>query len=75
MSGMRILIQPTALSRAETLKAALRVLQAEGIAVVASWFFDADVALEVSQQDAAKVAGALEEAGLRAMTRKTQANT
>jgi hypothetical protein len=69
---MPILIQPTFLSRDETLKGALRVLQAKGIAVGGSWFVDADVVLNVDQQDAAKAAAFLKEAGFRAIVQKSE---
>lgn len=62
-----ILIQPTTLSRDETLKAALGVLQTERITVAGSWFVDADVVLEVDQQDAAQAAAALKQTWFMAM--------
>jgi hypothetical protein len=62
-----ILIEPTTLSRDKTLKAALRVSQTERITVAGSWFVDADVVLEVDQQDAAQAAAALKQAGFMAM--------
>ena len=68
---MPILIQPTFLSRDETLKGALRVLQVKRIAVEGSWFVDADVVLNVDQQDAAKAVALLKEAGFRAIVQKS----
>jgi hypothetical protein len=60
------------LSRDETLKGALRVLQAKRIAVGGSWFVDADVVLNVDQQDAAKAVAFLKEAGFRAIVQKSE---
>jgi len=60
---VRIFIQPTILSRDNTLKAALRVLQANGLTVGGSWFVDADVVLTVGGQDVQKATAALTEAG------------
>ena len=68
---MPILIQPTFLSRDETLKGALRVLQVKRITVEGSWFVDADVVLNVDQQDAAKAVALLKEAGFRAIVQKS----
>ena len=45
------------------MKAALRVLQANGITVGGSWFVDADVVLTVGGQDVQKATAALTEAG------------
>jgi hypothetical protein len=65
-----ILIKPTALSRENTLKAALRVLQAKRIAVGGSWFVDADIVLVVDEQDVQKAMAALAEAGFVAIVQK-----
>ena len=67
---MSILIKPTTLSRDNTLKAALRVLQAKGIAVGGSWFVDADVILVVDETDVQKAMVALTEAGFVAIAQK-----
>jgi hypothetical protein len=64
---VRILIQPTFLSRDNTLKAALRVLQANAIAVGGSWFVDADVVLTVDERNVHKAMAALLEAGFVAI--------
>jgi hypothetical protein len=64
---VRILIRPTILSRDNTLKAALRVLQANWITVGASWFVDADVVLTVDERDVQKATAALTEAGFVAI--------
>jgi hypothetical protein len=65
-----ILIKPTALSRENTLKAALRVLQANGIAVGGRWFVDADIVLVVDEQDVQKTMAAVAQAGLVAIVQK-----
>lgn len=67
---MPILIKPTALSRENTLKAALRVLQAKEIAVGGRWFVDADIVLVVKKQEVPKVMAALAEAGFVAIVQK-----
>ena len=67
---MPIFIKPTTLSRDNTLKAALRVLQAKGIAVGGSWFVDADVVLIVEDQNVQRAAAALTEAGFVAIVQK-----
>jgi hypothetical protein len=68
--GVPILIKPTALSRENTLKAALRVLQAKGIAAGGSWFVDADIVLVVDVQDVQKAMAALAAAGFVAIVQK-----
>ncbi|MBV8139232.1 MAG: hypothetical protein JO121_26920 [Deltaproteobacteria bacterium] len=45
------------------MKAALRVLQANGITVSGSWFDNADVVLTVDEQDVQKARAALAKAG------------
>jgi hypothetical protein len=67
LSGVRILIQPTTLSRDNSLKVALGVLRAKGITVRGSWLVDADVVLTVDKQDAQKAIAALTEAGFVAI--------
>ena len=52
------------------MKAALRVLQAKGIAVGGSWFVDADVVLIVEDQNVQRAAAALTEAGFVAIVQK-----
>ena len=47
-------------------------MQAKRIAVGGSWFVDADVVLNVDQQDAAKAVAFLKEAGFRAIVQKSE---
>lgn len=68
--GVPILIKPTTLSRDNTLKTALRVLQAKAIAVGGSWFVDADVVLIVDERDVQRAAAALTEAGFVVIVQK-----
>ena len=64
---MRIIVRPLELSKNETMRAALQLLQKSGIVVRSSWFVDADVVLLVGAQEVQKAVATLAEDGFNAM--------
>ena len=72
---MLILVQPTTLSRDDSLRAAFGVLQAKGITVARNWFVDADIVLKVDDQDVQRATAALTEAGFVAVVQSKDART